>query len=149
MAAKGGEGRQKHEPREEMVLLCTSNCLSRHMATHKRFLAWQECHKLVLAVYKATECFPKHELYGLTSQLRRAALSAAVNIVEGASKKGRNEFRRFLDMSLGSLSEVEYELEVAGALGYLKDDVCSSLTNQGRRAHFLTWKLKISMNDAT
>ena len=119
------------------------------MATHKRFLAWQECHKLVLAVYKATECFPKHELYGLTSQLRRAALSAAVNIVEGASKKGRNEFRRFLDISLGSLSEVEYELEVAGALGYLNDDVCSSLTNQVRRAHFLTWKLKISMNDAT
>jgi len=131
-----------------MVLLRASNCLFKRMATHKRFLAWQECHKLVLAVYKATECFPKHETYGLTSQLRRAALSAAVNIVEGASKKGRNEFRRFLDISLGSLSEVEYELEVAAALRYLKDETCSPLTNQVRRAHFLTWKLKMSMNDS-
>jgi len=118
------------------------------MATHKRFLAWQECHKLVLAVYKATECFPKHELYSLTSQVRRAALSAAVNIVEGASKKGRNEFRRFLDISLGSVSELEYELEVAGALGYLNEGVCSRLVNQARRAHFLMWKLKMSMSDA-
>jgi four helix bundle protein len=117
------------------------------MATHKRFLAWQECHKLVLAVYKATECFPKHELYGLRSQVRRAALSAAVNIVEGASRKGRNEFRRFLDISLGSLSEVEYEFEVASALGYVNEDAACTLAKQVRRAHFLTWKLKTSMND--
>src|SRR6266852_6953117 len=89
------------------------------MAPHKRFIAWQECHKLVLAVYKATESFPKHELYGLTSQARRAAFSSAANIVEGASRMGRNEFRRFLDISLGSLSELEYALEVAAdALGF-------------------------------
>jgi len=56
------------------------------MAPHKRFIAWQECHKLVLVVYKATETFPKHELYGLTSQARRAAFSAPANIVEGASR---------------------------------------------------------------
>ena len=54
------------------------------MAPHKRFVAWQECHKLVLLVYKATETLPRHELYGLTSQARRAAFSAAANIVEGA-----------------------------------------------------------------
>ena len=131
-----------------MVRPPTSNGLFRYMATHKRFLAWQECHKLVLAIYQVTECFPKHETYGLTSQLRRAALSAAVNIVEGASKKGRNEFRHFLDISLGSLSEVEYELEVAAALRYLKEEACPPLTNQVRRAHFLTWKLKMSMNDS-
>ena len=131
-----------------MVSLATPNALFTNMATHKRFLAWQECHKLVLAIYKTTECFPKHETYGLTSQLRRAALSAAVNIVEGAAKKGRNEFRRFLDISLGSLSEVEYELEVAAALRYLKEEAYSPLTNQVRRAHFLTWKLKMSMNDS-
>src|SRR6267143_4469346 len=98
------------------------------MAPHKRFIAWQKCHKLVLAVYKATESFPKHELYGLSSQARRAAFSAAANIVEGASRKGRNEFRRFLDISLGSLSELEYALEVAEALGYVKADVCAGLT---------------------
>ena len=129
-----------------MVPLRASSSLFKCMATHKRFLAWQECHKLVLAVYKATECFPKHELYGLRSQLRRAALSGAVNIVEGASRKGRNELRRFLDISLGSLSEVEYELEVAAELGYLSEEIGSSLINQVRRAHFLTWKLKTSLN---
>jgi len=115
------------------------------MAPHKRFLAWQECHKLVLAVYKATESFPKHELYGLTSQARRAAFSGAANIVEGASRKGRNEFRRFLDISLGSLSELEYTLEVATALEYLKPAAFSVLEVQQKRARFFTWKLKNSM----
>ncbi|PYP36724.1 MAG: hypothetical protein DMD48_12195 [Gemmatimonadetes bacterium] len=115
------------------------------MAPHKRFVAWQESHKLVLAVYKATESFPKHELYGLTSQLRRAAFSAAANLVEGASRRGRNEFRRFLDISLGSLAEVEYGLEVAFALNYVKQEVHLALETQQRRAQFLTWKLKTSM----
>src|SRR5439155_7691766 len=85
------------------------------MAPHKRFIAWQECHKLVLAVYQATKSFPKHELYGLTSQTRRSAFSAPANIVEGASRKGKNEFRHFLDIALGSLGELEYALEVAAA----------------------------------
>lgn len=124
----------------------TANRLFTCMAPHKRFIAWQECHKLLLAVYTATESFPKHELYGLTSQLRRAAFSAAANLVEGASRKGRNEFRHFLDISLGSLAEVEYGLEVALALNYLKPDPHSALESQIRRAQFLTWKLKRSMS---
>ena len=115
------------------------------MSPYKRFLAWQECHKLVLAVYDVTESFPKHELYGLSSQTRRAAFSAAVNIVEGASRKGKNEFRHFLDISLGSLSEVEYALEVAQARSYLEPDVCAALLTQQRRARFLTWRLKRSL----
>jgi len=116
------------------------------MAPYKRFVAWQECHKLVLAVYKVTESFPKHELYGLTSQARRAAFSGAVNIVEGSARKGKNEFRRFLDISLGSLWEVEYALEVAAALEYLKPEVYAALMVQHKRARFFTWKLKTSMN---
>ena len=115
------------------------------MAPHKRLLAWHECHKLVLAVYQATASFPKHELYGLTSQLRRAAFSGAANIVEGASRSGRNEFRRFLDIALGSLAEVEYALELAVALDYLKPEVYASLDSQQHRAHFLTLRLKSSM----
>jgi four helix bundle protein len=123
----------------------TINRLWMIMAPHKRFVAWQECHKLVLAVYRATESFPKHELYGLTSQLRRAAFSAAANLVEGAARKGRNEFRHFLDMSLGSLAEVEYGNEVALALNYLKAESYAVLESQQRKAQFLTWKLKTSM----
>ena len=114
-------------------------------APHKRFLAWQECHKLCLLVYKATESFPKHELYGLTSQSRRAAFSAPANIVEGASRKGKKEFRRYLDIALGSLSELEYALEVALALGYVKPELYKELELQQRRARVFTWRLKNSM----
>ena len=116
------------------------------MALHKRFIAWKECHKLVLAVYQATKSFPKHELYGLTSQTRRSAFSAPANIVEGASRKGKNEFRHFLDIALGSLGELEYALEVAAALEYLRPEVYAPLQAQQQRARFFTWKLKKSMS---
>jgi four helix bundle protein len=76
---------------------------------------------------------------------RRAAFSAPANIVEGASRKGRNEFRHFLDIALGSLGELEYILEVAAALGYLKPDGFEALRVQEQRARFFTWKLKIAM----
>ncbi len=115
------------------------------MGPHKRFLAWQECNKLVLAVYKTTASFPKHELYGLTSQARRAAFSAAANIAEGASRKGRNELRRFLDISLGSLAELEYALEVGLALEYVKPEDYHALEALQKRARFFTWKLQKSM----
>ena len=100
------------------------------MAPYKDLLAWKECHQLVLDVYQATKSFPKHELYGLTSQVRRAAFSAAANIVEGSWRKGPREFRRFLDISVASLSEVEYALEVAKALEYLAPDAYGSCTHR-------------------
>jgi four helix bundle protein len=75
---------------------------------YERLLAWQHCHRLTLFVYDATQHFPKSELYGVTSQMRRAAVSTAANIAEGCAKRGRAEFRRFLDMTLGSLSELSY-----------------------------------------
>jgi len=115
------------------------------MAFYKRLIAWKECHQLVLDVYKATEKWPKRELYGLTSQTRRAAFSGAANIVEGASRKGSKEFKRFLSISLASLSEVEYALDVAAALGYLEQQVCEVLTVQQRRARSITWKLLQSL----
>src|SRR2546421_12087242 len=92
------------------------------MLAYERLEAWKLCHELVLAVYAATASFPKNELYGLTSQARRAAFSAAVNIVEGAAKRGPAEFRRFLDVSIGSLAEVAYTLGVARDLKFLDAD---------------------------
>lgn len=115
------------------------------MATYKRLLAWRECHALVPMVYRATKSFPKHELYGLSSQARRAAFSAAANIVEGASRRGRNELRRFLDIALGSLGELEYALEVAKELEYVTTDAWEPLDEQQRRARFLTWQLYRSL----
>ena len=137
--------RRKTADRVQLMRRYQRGLLCSAVAPHKRFLAWQECHKLCLLVYKATESFPKHELYGLTSQARRAAFSAPANIVEGASRKGRNEFRHFLDISLGSLSELEYALEVAAALGYLKPQDQAALEVQQKRARIFTWKLKKSM----
>src|SRR5437867_12095832 len=109
---------------------------------YERLHAWRESHELALAVYRATKCFPTEELYGLTSQTRRAAFSAAVNIVEGAARKGVKEFRRFLSISLASLAELEYALEVADALGYVEPVVFEALVVQQRRSRAMTWKLQ-------
>src|SRR3954464_4175206 len=83
------------------------------MAIYERLKAWERCHQLCVAVYNATNSWPTAERYGLVSQARRAAHSAAANIAEGSAKKGSREFRRYLDISLGSLSELSYTLLLA------------------------------------
>jgi four helix bundle protein len=80
------------------------------MIAHERFEAWKSAHRLALEVYTATDRWPRNELYGLTSQARRAALSIPTNIAEGAARHGRREFARLLSISLGSLAELSYLL---------------------------------------
>ncbi|PYO93354.1 MAG: hypothetical protein DMD62_09910 [Gemmatimonadetes bacterium] len=111
------------------------------MLAYERLHAWELCHELVLAVYEATKSFPKHELYGLTSQARRAAFSAAVNIAEGSAKRGATEFRRFIDISIGSLAELAYILRLVRDLKLLSDDEWSRLDALRGRAGFMTWRL--------
>jgi four helix bundle protein len=89
--------------------------------SHKDLKVWQESMDLVIQIYKLAENFPKHEVYGLSSQIRRAAVSIPSNIAEGAGRKGENEFTRFLYIALGSLSELETQLEISHRLGYIKD----------------------------
>ena len=72
-----------------------------------------------MKIYKISEDFPKHEIYGLSSQIRRAAVSIPSNIAEGARRKGNKEFTRFLYIALGSLSEVETQLEISQRLEYI------------------------------
>ena len=115
------------------------------MARYERFTAWQLCHDLTLNVYRATESFPKHELYGLTSQARRAAVSAGANLAEESMKKGRNEFRRFLDISIGSLAELSYLLRCAKDLGFLPDENWTDLERRRDHAAAVTWKLYKSL----
>src|SRR5438874_1647950 len=115
------------------------------MAPYERFAACRECHALALEVYRATRSFPKEELYGLTSQARRAAFSAAANIVEGSAKRGSAEFRRFLDISLGSLTELGYTLRISRELGILAEESWGKLNDLQSRARFLTWKLYASV----
>src|SRR5256884_5748585 len=101
---------------ETMQLSTTSDGTLACMPPYERLRAWQECHKLVLETYRATKTFPRDELYGLTSQTRRAAFSAAANIVEGSAKHGAREYRRVLDIAIRSVAGLRYALPVAGEL---------------------------------
>jgi four helix bundle protein len=85
----------------------------------RRLLVWQKARALAVAVYQATETFPKAEIYGLTSQLRRAGVSVASNIAEGQGRLTKGEFRHFLGQARGSLLELETQFEIAFDLGYL------------------------------
>jgi four helix bundle protein len=111
------------------------------MMPYERFEAWRRCHQLVLETYAATKRFPQSELYGLTAQARRAAFSAAVNIVEGSAKRGPREFRRFLDMSIGSLAELSYIFRLSRDLGFLTGEQATSLHETRELAAIVTWKL--------
>jgi four helix bundle protein len=115
------------------------------MAPYERFKAFQLCHQLALAVYRETASFPKIEQYGLTSQARKAAFSAPANIVEGSARRGKAEFRRFLDISLASLAELGYTIKFAHALGFLDDRQRSLLDQAHARASKATWGLYNTM----
>ena len=100
----------------------------RHMDKQKAkkftdLIVWQKAHKFVLAIYRFTTSFPKEEVYGLTSQLRRASISIAANIVEGFKKTGPADKIRFLNISQGSLEECRYYLILANDLNYGYTDV--------------------------
>jgi four helix bundle protein len=83
---------------------------------------WKISDDLALKIYQTTKAFPKEEIYGIISQLRRAALSIPTNIVEGYSRKGDKELSHFINISLGSLAEVKYLLYFSNRLGYLKQE---------------------------
>lgn len=97
------------------------------MGGHRDLIAWQKAVELVVEIYKTTRSFPKDELYGLVSQLRRAAVSVASNLAEGYGRNSRNELRHFIGQSRGSLAEVETQIEIAQRLGYMGSDAASQL----------------------
>ena len=86
---------------------------------HKDLKAWQESMDLVITIYKLTTKFPNEEKYGLTSQLRRASVSIPSNIAEGSARKGNKEFLQFLYIALGSLAELDTQLEIAQRLEFM------------------------------
>jgi four helix bundle protein len=89
--------------------------------THHGLKAWQDAMLLVEMVYAASAHFPREELYGLTGQLRRASVSVPSNIAEGAARGGPKEFRQFLTIARGSLSELETQITLAHRLGFAQD----------------------------
>jgi four helix bundle protein len=85
----------------------------------REFKVWEKAHAFVLKIYKATESFPRHEFFGLVSQIRRCSSSIPANIAEGCGRMGNSELHRFLQIACGSANELEYHLLLSKDLGYL------------------------------
>jgi four helix bundle protein len=97
---------------------------------HKKLDVWQTAMKSTTMVYKLTDKFPEEEKFGLISQMRRAAISIPCNIAEGAARRGKREFRNFLSMAQGSLSELDTQLELSILLGYVRAEDLRELWDQ-------------------
>lgn len=96
----------------------------------KDLIVWQKAHQLVLKIYKTTKSFPKEETYGITSQIRRSAISVAANIAEGFKKRGKKDKVRFFNIAEGSLEETKYYLLLAHDLEYADTSNFEELTDE-------------------
>jgi four helix bundle protein len=103
------------------------------MRDFRKIEAWQLADDLAVAVYEATKAFPKEEVYGITSQIRRAVTSVAANIVEGASRESAKDYAHFLQIARGSLAETQYFLHLARRLAYLDQELAAELEQAARR----------------
>lgn len=99
------------------------------MKDFRQLKVWEKSHQLALAIYKETKKFPKEELYGLTSQIRRASMSIPTNIAEGCGRNTDAEFARFLQIAMGSASETEYQLILARDIEFLPKETYEKLHN--------------------
>ena len=115
------------------------------MPPYERFDAWKASHTLALELFKVTDRWPIRERYALASQARRAAFSVPANIVEGSCKKGRAEFRRYLNIALGSLGELGYTIRFARDYGILAMSEWERLNGLHDRAGKLLWGLYNSL----
>lgn len=111
------------------------------MRSHKDLDLWQKSISFVTEIYKITEAFPRSEIYGLISQIRRSAVSIPSNVAEGAGRQSKLEFRQFLYIALGSSIELETQLIISRNLGFIDSDccteLCEELTNIIRMIHGL------------
>ena len=103
---------------------------NRKIRDYRDLIVWQQSRRLVKTVYEATRHFPKEELFGLTQQVRRAAVSVPSNIAEGYGRGSRKEYIRFLYTARGSLYEVQTQLVLAEDLGYLSDEQVATITQE-------------------
>jgi four helix bundle protein len=94
------------------------------LQSFKELIVWQKAYQFALKIYKETDGFPKSEIYGLTSQLRRCSVSIVSNIAEGYQRQHLGEYIQFLSVSLGSCAEAETQLLIAQDLHYMSKDVC-------------------------
>jgi four helix bundle protein len=92
------------------------------MRDHRKLVASTKARELALEAYRATSQFPREEQFGLTSQIRRSAVSVSSNLVEGCARRSERDYLRFLDMALGSACELEFQLDLARELGFLGEN---------------------------
>jgi len=112
---------------------------------YKKLIVWQKADELAFQVYVVTKKFPKEEIYGVTSQLRRAVLSIPTNIVEGYGRQGKKELKQFVNIALGSLAEVEYLLDFSLKLNYLTTEEHNKLQKLHTEVGKLLWRFYISI----
>lgn len=122
---------------------------SKNLKPHRNLIAWQKSVDLAVRVYRITECFPKHEVYALSSQMRRAAVSVPSNIAEGSSGRTVDQFKNFLSISLGSLNELSTQIEIAKRIGYLSEEDSQWLEQQTDECMALTHGLRKSLKGAS
>lgn len=113
--------RSAENPDEHLITRALVRKAGAELKDFRKLKVWERSHSLVLAVYKATSSFPPAEMYGITAQLRRSSSSIPANIAEGCGRHGDAELGRFLSISMGSASELQYHLLLAKDLGYLCD----------------------------
>jgi four helix bundle protein len=113
---------------------------------YKKLIAWQKADDLAYQVYLETKKFPRDEIYGITSQLRRATISIATNIVEGSGRQGKNEQKQFINIAIGSMVESEYLLEFCLRLKYLNNESYSKLEGLRKEVGALLWRFYQSFN---
>jgi len=116
------------------------------MRDFKKYDIWQLSHLLTLEIYKLTSLFPKEEMYGLTSQIRRATSSIPTNISEGCGRNSDKEFNQFLNIALGSANETEYLLILSKDLNYISEEQFSDLDSKINTIKSKIYKLKEKLN---
>lgn len=116
------------------------------MRDFKKYDIWQLSHSFTLEIYKITSDFPNEEIYGLTSQIRRASASIPTNISEGCGRNSDKEFNQFLNIALGSANETEYLLILSKDLNYITSEIFESLEKDINQIKSKIYKLKQILN---
>ena len=116
--------------------------MEKELKAFRKLIVWQRAHELALMIYKASEKFPRHEVFGLTSQMRRSAVSVGANIAEGYALGTAPNYLRHLNISVGSLAEAESHIEIAHDLHYLDDKDYIQLNKLAAEVGYLLSRLK-------
>ncbi|KAF2328847.1 four helix bundle protein [Flavobacterium ginsenosidimutans] len=118
------------------------------MSHFKKILVWQKSISLVTKIYKATSTFPKEEMFGLTSQIRRSSVSIPSNIAEGSGRESSKDFLRFLYISLGSIFEMQTQLEIAKNIIYINEEEFNLLYEDSREIERMLASLIRKLKDS-